>query len=319
MATEDNNITTSENEVPERYRQLQLDFAGRKLDSSQETVHYMPESHMRIWYNNVEEDYPLHYHDAAEILFIQEGHYKVAAGKHTLMLKEGDILIVPPYMLHELFHQGKGVRFIAQFDLSGMLMFQDYMMLNPLFMDAYLCNTEHHSAVYDQLKKTLTEIIDTYFDNDVFWEMSIYSKLVEFYSIIGKDYIVNSESMQETEDSVSLNHDVFKKLSLLLHYIDSNYSEDITLDKAAAMTGFSKFYFTRIFKSFTNTSFHNYLMHKRIQAAQSMLSGSIPVTDAAYKSGFKSLATFSRAFRHHTGCSPSEYKNNLKKKNEAYL
>jgi dihydroxyacid dehydratase/phosphogluconate dehydratase len=94
LATEDNNINTSENEVPERYRQLQLDFAGRKLDSSQETVHYMPESHMRIWYNNVEEDYPLHYHDAAEILFIQEGHYKVAAGKHTFELKEGDILVI---------------------------------------------------------------------------------------------------------------------------------------------------------------------------------------------------------------------------------
>ena len=308
----DNKYNEEKDGIPADYRQPGRPFVGRNIENSLEKVDYVPNSHLRIWYNNKEEDYAVHHHDAAEIIMVAKGSYKAIVDRTEYDLREGDILIIPPYMLHELRYMEKGgLRFIGQFDLGSIVTYQDYVMMGPLFNEAYLCSKTSHSEVYQKLYDIYSDIINIYFKNDDFWEMRIFSKLLEFYSVIGIDYSQNPDNDDSQVNDV--NKEVYKKLSFLLNYIDTNYAEDITLDEAARMIGFSKFYFTRIFKSYTKTSFHNYLMNRRILSAQSMLSNNMPITDAAYQSGFKTLATFSRAFKNYTNLTPKEYKNKMKK------
>ncbi|MCR5208752.1 MAG: AraC family transcriptional regulator [Lachnospiraceae bacterium] len=308
----DNKYNEAKEGIPVDYRQPRRPFVGRNIENSLEKVDYVPNSHLRIWYNNKNEDYAVHHHDAAEIILIIKGKYKAIVDRMEYDLEEGDILIIPPYMLHELrYVEDGGLRFIGQFDLGSIVTYQDYVMMGPLFNEAYLCSKTSHGEIYQKLYDIYSDIINIYFKNDDFWEMRIFSRLLEFYSVIGTDYTQNPESDESQVNDV--NKDVYKKLSFLLNYIDTNYAEDITLDEAARMIGFSKFYFTRIFKNYTKTSFHNYLMNRRILSAQSMLSNNMPITDAAYQSGFKTLATFSRAFKNYTNLTPKEYKNKMKK------
>ena len=75
------------------------------------------------------------------------------------------------------------------------------------------------------------------------------------------------------------------------------------------MAGFSPNYFSRMFKETTGYNFVEYLMIERVRKAQRYLGDdSIPITEVAYLSGFKSISTFSRVFHQIKNCSPSQFR-----------
>ena len=103
--------------------------------------------------------------------------------------------------------------------------------------------------------------------------------------------------------------DCYERLNASLNYINSNYMNDISVEDAAKIAGFSKFHFSRLFKQFTDQTFCGYLNHCRINAAESLLlNPRLSVTDVALQSGFSSLSTFNRTFRTLKSCTPSEFK-----------
>lgn len=298
---------------PLKYEQPVPNFKTRSLNGSREYVDFIPESHLRIWYNTQTEGYANHYHNAMEIIVCAENQYIITTNSRTFTLNPGDILIIPPYMLHELYSKPSGARFIYLIDIDMLRCFRDYKALDPAFMEPYLCTAASRPDLYRHIHDSLMRMADLYFSHQVFWEISIYSVLLDIFTTIGTNhYLQNAdENVENTADRQSENYALF---SNLLNFIDTHYADDLTLEQAAEYIGFSKYHFTRLFKQHTNTTFHNYLCYKRIQAAQSLLTEdrNRPITDIAFCSGFNNLTTFNRCFSKYAGCSPTEYRNKLR-------
>ena len=93
------------------------------------------------------------------------------------------------------------------------------------------------------------------------------------------------------------------------YYILNHYSEDITLDDAAAYIGLSPFYFCRLYKSDTGKNFSQQLIEVRILKAKELLKQpESTIKDVAYSVGYKDPNYFSKVFRKMTGMTASEYK-----------
>lgn len=298
---------------PLEYEQPVPDQKTRSLNGSRENVDYISESHLRIWYNIQTEGYANHYHNAMEIIVCTENQYAVFSCGRTYTLHAGDILIIPPYMLHELPRNPLGKRFIYLIDIDMLRCFQDYKTLNPAFLEPYLCTADLRPEIYRHVYDSLMRMADLYFSHQVFWEISIYSILLEIFTTIGVNYYRGNanRNIGNAKDKQTENYALF---STLLNFIDTHYADELTLEQAAEYIGFSKYHFTRLFKQHTNTTFHNYLCYKRIQAVQSLLTEDRdrPITDIAFCCGFNNLTTFSRCFNKYTGCSPTEYRNKLR-------
>lgn len=282
-------------------------YIGRFLNGSQEQVDYVPQSHMRIWYNNQTDGYINHHHSAMEILICIENQYTIIANGNTYVLNVGDILFVPPHMLHEILSSERGIRFVCLFDVDFFSDFQDYKAIDPVFMEPYLCSAKTQPEIYQEVYSSFMQMIDIYFSNTIFWEASIYNLLVNVFISIGRNHFKRAASSSEVTSERQMEH--YEKFASLLNYIDSNYTEDLTLEQVANYVGFSKYHFSRLFKQNTNSTFYDYLCHKRIQAAQALLSTDTPITDIAFQTGFNNLTTFCRCFKKCTNCSPSEYRN----------
>lgn len=95
----------------------------------------------------------------------------------------------------------------------------------------------------------------------------------------------------------------------VLAFIDENISRDITMDEAAANIAISYNYFSRRFKELTGYSFPEYVNRRRIELSKSYLKDpSLKIADIAYKIGYHSPSTFSRAFKKYEGCYPTDYR-----------
>lgn len=285
----------------------------RSVSGSREYVDYIAGSHLRIWYNTQKEGYANHYHNAMEIIVCTENQYYITTNNSSYTLNPGDILIIPPYMLHELRSKPSGSRFIFLIDIDMLRCFQDYKALNPAFIEPYLCTASLRPEIYQHIYDSLMQMANLYFSHQMFWEISIYSVLLDIFTTIGTSHYLKNvdEDSENTVDKQSENYMLF---SNLLNFIDTHYADNLTLEQVAEYIGFSKYHFTRLFKQHTNTTFHNYLCSKRIQVAQSLLTEdrNQPITDIAFCSGFNNLTTFNRCFSKYTGCSPTEYRNKLR-------
>ena len=291
---------------PRKYRQPIHNYFGRTLDNdNMEVVSFIPGSHIRLWYNNESSAYSEHHHDATEIIYVQENLYPVRIGKQQYMLNAGDILYIPPHMPHTL-EGGPGVRFIMLLDLSPFLVFSDFKINTSFTLNPQYLNETHGKQYYTLIRETYEKIIDIYFKADVMWEIHIFSCLFDMFIQAAQMRLSASPNFDPSCGNSSLvNHE---KFSSLLNYIDKNYCEDLNLEMAADYVGFSKYHFLRMFKEYTGLTFHEYVLRRRIQVSQSLLTTQKSITDIAFESGFNSINSFSRSFRQYTGMSPTEYR-----------
>src|SRR5262249_9342511 len=92
----------------------------------------------------------------------------------------------------------------------------------------------------------------------------------------------------------------------ICEYIDSHLEEKISLDALAAMAGLSADHFAHAFRQSGGLPPHNYLLRRRVEAAQHMLHDTDqPLSQIALAAGFSDYSHLARHFRQLTGMSPA--------------
>lgn len=92
-------------------------------------------------------------------------------------------------------------------------------------------------------------------------------------------------------------------------YIEENLTEELRIEDIAARAYVSAFHFQRIFSVLCGYTVGEYIRNRRLSlAAEELSSGDARVIDVAYKYGYESPDSFSRAFTRFHGISPSAAK-----------
>jgi AraC family transcriptional regulator of arabinose operon len=93
-----------------------------------------------------------------------------------------------------------------------------------------------------------------------------------------------------------------------IDFIHYNYAT-IRVSDIVAYIGFTRSYFTTIFKKRTGVSPQEYLMQYRLkQSCQLLLTSELPIGEIAAQTGYDNPLNFSRSFKNAYGISPSEYR-----------
>ena len=92
-------------------------------------------------------------------------------------------------------------------------------------------------------------------------------------------------------------------------YITKHFTSDISLAEVADYCNVSPFHFSRIFKTFTSISPHQFLLSIRLKSSELLLKEtSLPVADVAFSSGFNSIEHFTNAFRQKYKSPPARFR-----------
>lgn len=278
----------------------------KHLSGDYETVEYTGKRFVML-YDNVEyEDYPTHWHNATEIIMPLQNPFTVMIGDTNYVLKEKDMIIIPPCELHTLISQ-EGRRLIFQCDNSVLGEASALEQIMSVISSPVCINSESDKELYVLAQKTMLDIYDDYYSNSDIADVKIYTKLLNLFINIRESQIC----LQEVAMDCSRNklYEYNEKFNQVLKYIDKNYMYDITLEQLADIAGYSKYHFSRIFKQYNSVSYIQYINARRTKAAETLLlDPEIPITEVAMRSGFSSLTTFNRIFKDIKHCTPSDFK-----------
>ncbi len=92
-------------------------------------------------------------------------------------------------------------------------------------------------------------------------------------------------------------------------YISDNLHTKLTAAGVAEKIGYDRSYLAVIFKQDTGQTVTEFILAKRIEAAKSLISGGIRLSEIAVMLGFSSQSHFCRRFKEVTGVSPKEYRD----------
>ena len=305
-------LVTTPEDIAAFYRK-NSDFPGyRDVRENVEHINFQKDSSVRIWYNNLPIPFSFHRHQAFEIIIPVEGYYDIYSQTELFHIEKGDILIIPPYEMHRIEAPREGSRFIYLLDLGDISGSHAFIGLKPLLTSIIQLTSDQHPQIYDEIHEHFADMRNTYFSNSEFYELNIYSDIYKVFSLIGMDYLKKNDAFAGLNQVTRKEY--LNRFNNVLSYINEYYSDDLTLEMVAEHSGFSKFHFSRLFKKYTNTTFYDYLILKRIQAAEQLLADAdLSITEVALRTGFSSISTFNRTFKRKKNCTPREYRSMCRK------
>jgi len=284
---------------------------GRLVQGNEELVDYLPGTAMRIWYTSLTAQYPDHWHHEMEILVSESGYYRAQSEGTTYLIGPGDILMIPPGVLHSIEMQQSNQGFVYLLNLDFLESIRSVSRVMPLLSHPVFLTRENHPALTAQAGQFLKEMRDDYFGDNDLRELLVDASLMRLLEKLVHDlFDLRGDYPTHRYDKRGAYNGKFNDVLL---YLDEHFAEDLTVEAVARRFGFSKYHFSRLFKQYTSYTFCDYLHYRRIKAAELLMPQmDLSLTDIAYRAGFSSLSTFSRLFRQRRGCTPSEYRSTFR-------
>ena len=292
--------------TPLIYSQPVKQFNRREVHDENEDVDYVPGTGLRILYNNEYRSYAPHKHGALEVCIPIENEYKYVVAGKPYNLAPGDIFFMPSETVHEVECENEGCRFIYLFAIDFLQHLFDFSFLTDFLKEPRVVNESTYPGVYGKIYELFMGINDQYFlyENMVL-EMPIYSRLLNIFSLL----VTTNPQFNPVRIEDSRSASKYVKFKSLINHINAHFMDEITLEWAADFVGFSKYHFTRLFKEYTDVTFYEFLLHRRMQAARVLLTDTDKtVTEIAFQAGFNNLTSFTRSFKNATGMTPSQFR-----------
>jgi AraC family transcriptional regulator len=109
----------------------------------------------------------------------------------------------------------------------------------------------------------------------------------------------------------STTEDHSERINRVINYIHNHISEPLPVKVLAAQSHYSLFHFHRIMRSFLGEPLGEYIKRTRMETAAFLLRLSdMKVSEVAWKVGYDTPSSFTKAFKNRFDLSPLEYRNN---------
>jgi AraC family transcriptional regulator len=119
------------------------------------------------------------------------------------------------------------------------------------------------------------------------------------------------------DKNIILREEYVSRINKVQDYIESNLSEEFSLNKLSQVACFSPYHFHRIFYIMTGETLFQYIQRVRLEKAAFLLLANrkINITRIALECGFSNQASFAKAFKKYYGINASRFRsiNNIQK------
>lgn len=245
---------------------------------------------------NVCRNFPRHIHDSFCIGLVEHGARIITTQDDETLISPGEMFILNPQQPHSCQSIGTGISYsvisIRPEVMSAFGGAHDPAWRQPFFRTVRIVNDQLAVAI-----RALCKLVELKYD-----PCEIETQVVLLLAKLVADYgdCQPANLMPDLQSAVI--HRVRK-------YIDSGYSEKISLSELADACNLSPYHLQRTFVELTGLSPHDYLVYVRIKHSKRLLRQGLPLADIAQDVGFVDQSHFTHSFKRVVGITPGFFAN----------
>jgi len=245
----------------------------------------------------------MHWHDCSEIIYMAKGNANVFFVNKRLLLKEEQMLFVPPGRVHccSCTHEENerivlGIKNSLICTPSGTK--EDFTLpFNENFIDDFCL-----IPVDNENKERLLEIVRLDTEKPVACPLLVQAEILKLYAYVYTLWQKNGVA-GETTNNCGIVYDIKK-------HLESTFPDTPSAEEMAQILHISYSYMHKLLKKSTNMSYDEILFSVRVEAAKKLLlTTNRSITEIGQSCGFCSSSYFSKIFKRHTGITPGKFRN----------
>jgi len=257
-------------------------------------------------------DYPYHWHDCLEIIFVLEGTIEIFAGTDNIVLKTGDIEIINFNEIHRIV--GKTGNIVLSLKIQAELAQEIISDIKDIVFNSMVVS-------YHEKKR---EAIDVLGNLIAKFALSITGKVDKIDNIIKADieeillYLTNNfDIVIHTLKSKTVSSDERKILLAryrrITNYIYTKFSGKIGLREIAEKENLSLYFLSHEIKNLFGDGFQELLNYRRIHKSMKLLlDTNMNLTEIAYECGYSAPRYFSQYFKKILGTTPLKFRKQFR-------
>lgn len=252
----------------------------------------------------------LHVHEYFEILYCQQGAYRLMIGGKSFRLNPGDMALIDPMEIHgsDSLHEGMNQYLVIKF-LPEVLYSAERLVFELKYILPYLKGSAPHPKVVPAalagpagLFDMLNEIVDEYIHQDFGYELALRANISRLFLWVLRRW--HAHKPDSALDASTLN-----TLARAFAFVDEQYDRDISMSDAALACGMDYLSFSRFFSRHSGRGFAEHLLHTRLKNAALMLCATDDsITEVAMKAGFSATSYFIKRFKAAHGMTPRQFR-----------
>ena len=253
----------------------------------------------------------IHYHTSIEISLILRGKGIYKTSDKTYAIQEGDIFFYRPNEAHCITDiEAEGMELLNLHIAPYYLYTNLQNALNSNYVKILAANFPLKSnKLNDILSSEQFEEVKNLFlsiRREMESKKSDYVTFVCNYIsailILISRFHKNAKFSQKEKQN-------YPRLLQAVKYIDTHFKDNITLDGIAQNVGYSKCYFSSIFKKCMGMSIWDYICIKRIEESLTLIKTTDQnIADIALESGFNNAVNFNKLFKKYTNVTPNFFR-----------
>ena len=299
-------------------RKILVDSTRRELEEHGTETFPMTVNHDDLWAFEGK-SVPIHWHNDLEISLPREGEAVYQVYQKSYKVRPGEVLLLNRNVPHSCSSPGNERALYSTIIVRPDFLYGDFGSdVERKCFQPFLQNSAvpcmHLTKSDENIKEILQKLnqIEEAFDQKLFcYELKIKGLLCEVFSIILYDH------RQELEKFVPANPQELERLEIMLNYLNSHFTEVISLQELADQLHLSREVSCRLFKKMTGKTITAYLEEYRVNKSVPLVqSGQYSMVQIAEMTGFSNPSRFADAFRRRVGCNPGDYSRNRKITND---
>ncbi len=248
-----------------------------------------------------------HYHDFNKIIIFISGTATYHIEGMAYKLNPWDILLINHDTIHKPFVD-TAVPYRRMILWIKPNFLQNYHNITDNLLTCFELANQHKLNLLRMSPDMLTIVqsilfqINSTCQNDAFGDEVLRSSLFIQFIVY-----LNRIAMEIKQVEFHPNVVCDETISSILKYIDNNIADNLSIENLASSFFLSKYYLMRKFKRHTGYSLHNYILQKRLIAANQLIKAGQSVMTACMESGFHDYSNFTRAFKKRYGMPPKKH------------
>lgn len=254
-----------------------------------------------------------HFHTECQLVYVLAGSGTRIIGRSVEQFEAGDLTFVGANVPHVWYSEPGGEGILPE--AVSLALYIDpeaicehlHALTDTMELRQFFKKSERGIRIHGQKKERIVAILNRMLNE----ENRHVGMLASFFQVL--DHLLDPADLvwlNEPDPMSAYAHYTSGRVPKLMHYIQENFREDITLHHAASVAGLQVHSFCRFFKSLTNRTFSDFLNEVRIGFVCKLLQQSdLPVTQIALESGYTNISYFNRCFKKINRMSPKAYRN----------
>lgn len=248
---------------------------------------------------------PYQWHNEEELIYMLDGCADYKINDQTISLRKGDCIFCRSREFHSMiFERGQSVKFYALlFDSSYIFMQND--ICHKFFAKNIAVNHLFRPEIEkeNEIICIVRQICSVMRRQEYTYELEVKFLLTKLYFLVLKNKLYTMSAGDNIDDNLRSN------MMNIMEYIHANFSEKLSVDDLASITGYSTPYFERFFKLYTGKTPVEYIILYRMQKAQQLLRETpMSILDISAKCGFSNVSYFIRTFKRFYSLPPHQYR-----------